>query len=69
MKEDVSAVHMSSEEDLIHIRKGPVILYNLDNAANLGQCILPQCPQEHTVVYFSRRCHQGLSWPGLQTVS
>lgn len=37
MEKDVSAVHMSTEEDLIHLRKGPVILYNLDNTANLGQ--------------------------------
>ena len=37
IEKDVSAVHMSSEEDLVHIRRGPVILYNLDNASGLGQ--------------------------------
>lgn len=37
IEKDVSAVHMSSEEDLVHIRRGPVILYNLDNASELGQ--------------------------------
>lgn len=37
LEKNVSAVHMSSEEDLVHIRRGPVILYNLDDASALGQ--------------------------------
>ena len=51
MEKDVSAVHMSSEEDLIHIRRGPVILYNLDNAASLGQQHLSLAPQKQSTVW------------------
>ena len=37
IEKNVSAVHMSTEEDLVHIRRGPVILYNLDSVSALGK--------------------------------
>ena len=37
IEKSVSAVHMSTEEDLVHIRRGPVILYNLDSVSALGK--------------------------------